>query len=146
MLDSYRRNVQRKREEIAKFQQDKAKEQKKLADLSGKIQNCSQAISRTKINSTIQSKLREIERHQKEAAKVEKKIADFEMKVARKNKELGDEQKKVAREEENQFKKRNQDAEKQSREHQKRMTTIRTRAKFRRFSYTYKIIYPEAKQ
>ena len=124
LLDSYRRSVQRKREEIAKFQQDKAKEQKKLADLSGRIQNCSQSISRTKNNYTIQSKLREIERHQKESAQIEKKVADFEVKIARKNKELGDEQKKVAREEENEFKKRTQEAEKQARNHQKRMTTI----------------------
>ena len=78
LLDSYRRNVQRKSEEISRLQQDKAREQKKLADLSGKIQSASQAISRTKSSSTIQTKLREIERHQRESAKVEKKIADLE--------------------------------------------------------------------
>lgn len=124
MIDTYRRNVQRKREEIAKLQQDKAKEQKKLSDLSGKIQSCSQSINRTKNASTIQSKLREIDRHQKASAQLEKKIADLEIKIARKNKELGDEQKKVAREEEKGLKKRTQEAEKQARDHQKRMTTI----------------------
>lgn len=124
LLDTYRRNVQRKREEIATLQQDKAKEQKKLSDLSGKIQSCSQSISRTKNASTIQSKLREIDRHQKTSAQLEKKIADFEIKIARKHKELGDEQKKVAREEEKELKKRTQEAERKARDHQKRMATI----------------------
>ena len=39
LLDSYRRNVTRKREEIAKLQQAKAKEQTKIANLSGTY-NC----------------------------------------------------------------------------------------------------------
>ena len=124
LLDSYCRNVQRKTEEIARLQQDKAKEQKKLAELSGKIQNASQATNRTKSSSTIQSKLREIERHQKESSRLEKKIADFEIKIARKQKELGDEQKKVAREEEKELKKRSQKAEKQARENQRRRSDI----------------------
>ena len=124
LLDTYRKNVQRKAEEIAKLQQDKAREQKKLSDFSGKINSCSQSISRTKTASTIQSKLREIERHQKSSAQLGKKIADFEVKIARKNKELSDEQKKVAREEEKELKKRAQEAEKQARDQQKRMVTI----------------------
>ena len=124
LLDAYRRNVQRKSEEILRLQQDKAREQKKLADLSRKIQSASQAINRTKNASTIQSKLREIERHQSESAREEKKIADLETKIARKQKELGDEQKKVAREEEKEFKKRSREAEKQAREHQRRMSSI----------------------
>jgi hypothetical protein len=126
LLDTYRRSVQRKREEISRLQQDKAREQKKLADLSGKIQSASQSIGRTKSSSTIQTKVREIERHQKESARVEKKIADLETKIARKQKELGDGQKKVAREEENKLKKRNREAEKQAREHQRRMEDIKS--------------------
>ena len=124
LLDTYRRNVQRKSEEISRLQQDKAREQKKLADLSSKIQSASQAINRTKNVSTIQSKLREIERHQSESAREEKKIAELETKIARKQKELIDEQKKVAREEEKEFKKRSREAEKQAREHQRRMSSI----------------------
>ena len=123
-LDSYRRNVQRKREEIAKLQSDKAKETKKLAALSGKIQSASQSLSRTKSESTIKSKLREIERCQKDSANFEKKIANFEMKIATKYKELGNEEKKVSREEDNEFKKRQRIDEKQTRDHQKRMSDI----------------------
>lgn len=124
LLDSYRRNVERKREEIANLQVDKAKEQKKVADLSGKINNASQAASRTKNTTTIQSKLREIERYQKDSANIEKKIANLEVKIANKYKELGNEKKKVAREEDNEFKKRQRMEEKQVRDNEKRINNI----------------------
>lgn len=120
----YRRNVQRKRDDISKLQTDKVREQKKLADLSGKTQRASEAISRTKNSSTIQSKLREIERYQKDSANIEKKVAGFEQKIAAKYKELGNEEKKVAQEEEKELKKRRREEEKLAREHQKRMSTI----------------------
>lgn len=100
LLDSYRGNVQRKRDEIARWQGDKAREQKKLADLSGKTQRASEALSRTKSESTVKSKLREIERYQKDSAIFEKKIANFEQKIATKYKEIVNEEKKVSREEE----------------------------------------------
>lgn len=125
LFETYRRNVQRKHDEVSRLQQDKAREKKKLADLSGKIQNASQSISRSKSHSIIQSKYREIERHQKESARVEKKIADLETKIARKQKEIGDEQKKVAREEEKELKKRNREEEKQARVHQRRLNGIK---------------------
>jgi len=123
-LDSYRRNVVRKREEIAKLQQGKAKEQTKIANLSGKINSASQAISRTNSPSTTKSKLREIERHHKDLATAEKKVADFDNKIARKQKELSDEQKKVSREEEKESKKRQRESEQQARAHQSRMNQI----------------------
>ncbi|CAD6365551.1 hypothetical protein D0436_25235 (plasmid) [Shewanella decolorationis] len=124
LLDSYRRNVTRKREEIAKLQQGKAKEQTKIANLSGKINSASQALSRTSSASTAKSKLREIERHQKEQAAAEKKVADFDNKIARKQKELSDEQKKVSREEEKDSKQRQRESERQARAHQSRMNQI----------------------
>jgi len=120
----YRRNVQRKRDDIVKLQSDKAKEQKKLADLSGKIQRASEAIGRTKNSSTIQSKRREIERYQKDSANVDKKIAGFEQKIATTYKELGNEEKRVSQEEEKELKKRKREEEKQAREHQKRISSI----------------------
>jgi hypothetical protein len=123
-LDSYRRNIVRKREEIAKLQQGKANEQTKIANLSGKINSASQAISRTNSQSTAKSKLREIERHQKDQASAEKKVADFDNKMARKQKELSDEQKKESREEENESKKKQRESERQARAHQSRMNQI----------------------
>lgn len=124
LLNTYRRNVQRKTEEISRLQKDKASQKKKPADLTGKINRASQAISRTKSASTVQSKLREIERYQKEAAGIEKKIADLETKIARKQKELGDERKKVDREEEKELKKRQRETEKQARNHERLMSDI----------------------
>ena len=124
LLDTYRKNVQRKRDDIAKLQNDKAREQKKLADLSGKIQRASDAISRTKSECTIKSKLREIERYQKDSANVEKKIADFEQKIATKYKEVGNEEKKFSREEEKEFKKKKREEDKLASEQQARMRNI----------------------
>ncbi len=124
LLNTYRRNVQRKTEEISRLQKDKASQKKKLADLTGKINRASQAISRTKSASTVQSKLREIERYQKEAAGIEKKVVDLETKIARKQKELGDERKKVDREEEKELKKRQRETEKQARNHERLMSDI----------------------
>lgn len=124
LLDTYRRYIQRKNEEISRLQVDKASQQKKIADLATKVQRASEAISRSKTSSIIQSKSREIERYQKDLSNVEKKIAEIEAKIARKQKELIDEQKKVAREEENEAKKRIREADKQARDQQRRMTEI----------------------
>lgn len=121
ILDTYRRNAERKREEIAKLQSDKSREQKKLADLHAKIQNASRALNSTTSQSIIQSKRRDIERYQKELADIEKKIADYEAKIAGKYKELNSEEKKVANEEEQEAKKRQRLNEKQEREHKRRM-------------------------
>ncbi|BCK25354.1 CHAT domain-containing protein [Vibrio cholerae] len=111
MLDTYRRNVVRKQNEIARLQQDKSKEQKKIADISIKINSAQQAIGRTKSESTIKTKLREIERLQKDLANTEKKIATLETKLSAKNKELINEQSKVSKEEEKVLKKQTQESE-----------------------------------
>ncbi|WP_227512607.1 MULTISPECIES: hypothetical protein [Marinobacter] len=124
LLDSYRRNVSRKREEIAKLQQGKAKEQAKIANLSVKIGSASQALSRTSSTSTAKTKLREIERHQKDQVTAEKKVADLDYKIAKKQKELSDEQKKVSTEEEKEAKKRQRESERQSRAEQSRINQI----------------------
>jgi hypothetical protein len=124
LLDTYKKNVQRKNEEISRIQKEKAKEQQKLADLLGKIQKASEAIKRTSNSSIIKSKLREIDRHQKEEARFDKKVADFEAKIARKQKEMLSEEKKATREEEKENKKRRQIAEKQTRENKRYITNI----------------------
>ena len=126
LLESYRRNVSRKREDIAKLQQSKSKEQAKIASLSQKINSASQALSKTKSDSTAKSKVREIERYQKDQASTEKKIADFETKMAQRNKELVTEQNKVSREEEKENKKRIAESNKQEKEHTSRMRSINT--------------------
>lgn len=117
LLNIYRSNVVRKRDEIARLQQGKAKEQTKISNLSGKINSASQALSRANSTSMASMKSREVERYQKDQANAEKKVADFDNKIARKQKELFDEEKKVAKEEEREHKK-------QAREHASRMSQV----------------------
>lgn len=124
LLDTYKRNVQKKSEDISKLQADRSRELKKQADLSEKIRKASEAINRSKSITTIQTKQREIERYQRDSAVVGKKIADYDNKIVQKQKELSDEQKKLAREEENEAKKRSRELEKKAREEQKRMAAI----------------------
>lgn len=111
MLDTYRRNVIRKQNELARLQQDKAKEQKRAAEFSAKINSAQQAISRSKSESTIRTKLRDIERFQKDLVNIEKKIATLASKLSAKNKELINEQGKVSKEEEKILKKRAKEAD-----------------------------------
>lgn len=130
LIDTYRGNVVRKREEITRLQQDKAREQAKIPVLSSKINSVSQALLKIKLPASPTSKLNEMQRYQKEQADVEKKIADLELKITRKQKELNDEQKKVSSEEDREQKKRTLDAQKQAKEYIQRMSLVdRTMAK-----------------
>ena len=60
-LDTYRKTVTRKREELAKLSADLSKEQAKISPLQKKILLAKNAIGRTKSQTTINSKMREIE-------------------------------------------------------------------------------------
>lgn len=126
LIDTYLNNVQRKNEEIARLQQQKAVESKKIATSFGKINSASQAMSRTSNPSTIRSKMNEIARCQNEQSAAEKKVADLETKIAQKHKELVAEQKKVSKEQENIQKKQNIAYQKQSRESEMTMRNIKT--------------------
>ena len=106
IIDTYRRNVIKKREEIAKLASDKAKENEKIAKAREKIDRASATIKRTKNEATIRSKLSEMTRVEKEITASEKKIAEIEKKSSKLAKELAQEQKKVEHEEENLHKKR----------------------------------------
>jgi hypothetical protein len=98
LIDSYRNTLLRKQNDLTKLFNDKAKEQKRISDITTKVNKASEAISRTKSTSTIQSKLREITKGEKDLASYYKKIADIETKIGRKNKEIQDAQKKVDKE------------------------------------------------
>ena len=124
LLDTYRNNYQRKAQELAKLQQDKAKENKKLADNAVKINNASQYINRTKSTSTIKSKLQEIARLEKDSANRSSKIAGFETKISKVQKDMADIQKKIDIEESKELKKRQQESERQLREQQRSFQSI----------------------
>ena len=98
-IDTYRNNVSRKREEIAKLTEQKAREHKKIADLSHKIQSSTRQMNSTTSASTKQSKNREILRYQEDISKIEKQIANFEHKISQKNQELHRDLKKLSDEE-----------------------------------------------
>lgn len=124
LLDSYRRKLISKNEELSRLQTGKSKEQAKSAALSLKISSAMQASQRSKSVSVISTKLREIERYRKEQAALEKKIADYEAKISKVQKDIISEQKKVSREEDNLYKKNIALAKKQEREHELKMKNI----------------------
>ena len=106
LIDTYRKNVVKKRDDIVKLASDKAKEKEKIAKARKKIDSAKEAIRRTKSETTIKSRQNEITKAEKEITAAEKKIADIEKKNSKLEKELSDEQKKVEREEEKAHKQR----------------------------------------
>lgn len=88
MIDTYRRSVARKQDEISRLTEQKAKEYAKITGFNNKIQAATRQMNSSKSATTINSKLKETHRNQENIAKVEKKIAEFEAKIAKKNKEL----------------------------------------------------------
>jgi hypothetical protein len=86
-------------EEMARITEQKAKEQKKLADLNSKIISANHMLMSIKNSSIAKSKLNKISRYQTDMAKCEKNLADFEYKLVQKNKELNIEQKRLTSEE-----------------------------------------------
>ena len=100
LIDTYRKNVVKKREDIAKQASDKAKEMGRIAKTRAKIDNANATIARTKNVTLIKTKIKDIAKAEKEITTSQKKIADIEKKISKLEKELSDEQKKVDREEE----------------------------------------------
>lgn len=86
-LDTYRNTLLRKREEIAKLNQDLAKEQAKISPLQQKILSANNIIKRTKSQTTIKSKIGEIERANKSIADIQKKFGEIQKKIAQKEKD-----------------------------------------------------------
>lgn len=99
LIDTYRTNVTKKREQISKLFSEKAKENEKIAAARTKIERASDAIRKTKSSATIKSKTNDITRAEKDITTSEKKIAVLEKQIAKLEKEIADEQKKVEREE-----------------------------------------------
>lgn len=127
MIDTYKNNVHRKKQDILKLNENNAKEQKKIADNMNKILSAKQSISRTKSESTIKSKLREIERYEKSISDIEKKIATNHQKISQKQKELHNEENKVIKEEEKIYKKQQEEEKKWLLESKKRESELNSR-------------------
>lgn len=127
-LDTYRNTLLRKKEELAKLNQDLAKEQSKIAPLNQRIISAENAIKRTKIQSTIASKYNEIECTQKSICDIQKRIGNIQNKIAQKEKEIATADKnfqnevaKESKRDADEEKKRLRDTERQSQELQRRI-------------------------
>ncbi|QYX67064.1 CHAT domain-containing protein (plasmid) [Shewanella putrefaciens] len=99
LIDTYRNNVSRKNSEKLRLIEQKANEQKKIAEASRKISSAQRQMKSTKNPTTIQNRQKDIYKCQEDIAKVEKKIADIEHKISQKEKDIQNEQKKVSNEE-----------------------------------------------
>lgn len=106
LIDTYRNNVRRKREAIAKLYDDKAKASDKISKENKKIVSAKAAIGRTKNQSTIKSKTKDIEKSEKTISDLNKDIASIEKKIAKAESDLSAEQKKLDREEQRLHEKR----------------------------------------
>jgi len=124
IIDSLRSNLARKKQELSKLTNDKAKEHKKASDTNQQINRASDAIRRTKSQTTITSKLKEIARHENALAIYTKNIASIESKIAKKNKEILDAQTKVDREEAAIEKRKQAELDKQGKEHKRHLQLI----------------------
>lgn len=111
LIDTYQRNVQRKREELQRLMQLKNKEQSKINDLNNKVNSAFLALSKTKSASSITSKNREIDRFRSQIIVTDKKIADYDKKISSKSKQIFDEEKKLAKEQDNENKKKQKESE-----------------------------------
>jgi hypothetical protein len=124
MIDIYRNNVVRKREELAKLSANKARESAKIPPLKSKILSAKSTISRTKSDSTTRSKLKEIESAEKSLASIDKAIADYDKKVAAKEKEIAAEEKKVRQEQDKIDGKRDKDEKQRRKDNERQIQKI----------------------
>jgi hypothetical protein len=144
MTSANQSQIVRLAKDIANFRKSDAQEAKKEADLSKKIANAQQAISRTKSPSTHSSKLREIERATRDIAVCGSKRADIASKVANKTKNLHSYQQKTNKEEEDARKRTSNEQKKLIREredHDRRVRdNLRTQATSARLASSPKAI------
>ncbi|MEI9428439.1 toll/interleukin-1 receptor domain-containing protein [Mesorhizobium sp. Cs1299R1N3] len=87
-MPSYHSNINHLQNEIARFQKEDAALLSKEAAALKKINSAREAISRTKIVSTVTSRLKEIERTSNDLASIGKKRAELSGKIASKTKDL----------------------------------------------------------
>lgn len=95
LIETYRKNINRKRIELQKLSSAKSKESRKKPALNRKIIGAKNASSRTKSETIVKSKLNQIKTAENSLAKIDKKTADIDRKIANKTKELSNEEKKL---------------------------------------------------
>lgn len=124
LVDTYRNNVARKRSELSKLSNDRAKESEKKAQKKKKIMDATNTLRRTSSQSTMRSKISEIDRTEKEITNIDKKIANLDKKIAKKEKEISEEAKKLRSEEDKIQKKKDKEEKKRQQENEKTLQKI----------------------
>ena len=133
----YSNNVKRKKEELIRLRNERAKYTKNLNDVSQKILRVEQKFKRTKLSSNINSKINEINRKSKKKSEVEKKISECNNKISRKEKELANEELKLLKEQEKSQKNRDKKIERS-------YTQIQSDIKLQK--YNTELLYKEIKE
>jgi len=124
LIDTYRNNMTRKRNELAKLSTDKSRETSKIPALNNKVASAKRSISGTKSASIIKSKMAEIDRASKALSDIDKKVSDIEKKIATKEKEYITEEKKYRNEEDRLNKKHEQDEKRRLKEGEQQLSAI----------------------
>ena len=131
-MSKYHGQINRLQKEIAGLRQASARETKREADLTGKLNRAREVMARTKNDSTLRSKAKESEQALKDLAAAQKRRADIERKIANKSTQLTSYGERQAREDEKTQKKINQEQQRLVRElkaHDRRVESeIRSRS------------------
>lgn len=122
--ESERRRVQSITKDIARLQQEKAREFEKVAGYQKQSNSAYASAQRASSPSSAQSYLRDGQRYSEQAASAQKNVANIEEKIAREYGRLTDAQSSLVREEEREASNRRQSEERAQREHQQRVRDI----------------------
>lgn len=118
-------NINRIQKDIASLQKQLADEQRKEAQLLGKINQVERSITKSTSLSTLNAKMSEIARHNNDISKCGAKKADIHKKITSKTGDLHRYQLQLSKEQESEQKKRitaQKKLEKEQLEHQKKLT------------------------
>ena len=124
IIDTYRNNLLRKRDELSKLSSEKSRASEKRSQQKQKIISASNAIKRTSSQSTVRTKTAEIERAEKEIASIDKSIAELDKKIAQKEKEIAAEERKINSEEEKIRKRQLQEDKKRQQENERKLKKL----------------------
>ena len=124
IIDTYRNNLLRKRDELSKLSSEKSRASEKRSQQKQKIISASNAIKRTSSQSTVRTKTAEIERAEKEIASIDKSIAELDKKIAQKEKEIAAEERKINSEEERIRKRQLQEDKKRQQENERTLKKL----------------------
>lgn len=112
--ESYRRDVQRASQDIARLQDQKAREARGVSDEMRKAAAATEAAARATSLSTRASKTRDATRHHEAAARQQGKVAGIDQQIARAQGRLSDAQSRLNAAEQQEEKRRQQDFKRQS--------------------------------